>query len=138
MWVTGGVGARVPALLLALGGLAACGSGSGPAAERAADSSSEGLTASTATAESGGARVPAGTPRCDSVWRDGARIPRGYRGCVEGGGLVGRDVLGCSSGQRLVRHADRFYGVLGGTVHEAAGPLERDRDYLADVRSCRG
>lgn len=137
MSVTGVVRARVPALLLALLGVAACGSESSTAAERAIDSPSAPATG-TATAATGDARVPGGTPRCDSVWRDGATIPRGYRGCVEGGELVERDALGCSSGQRLVRHADRFYGVLGGTVHEATSPLERDRGYVADVRSCRG
>jgi len=37
----------------------------------------------------------------------------------------------------MVRYADRFYGVLGGTVHEVTSPLDHDRDYLAAVRRCR-
>lgn len=144
MSVTRVVRAQVPALLLALSGLAACGSEGSPGTGQAADApttdtaTTDTATADTATAEPEGEQVPAGTPRCASVWRDGARIPRDYQGCVEDGDLVERDVLGCSSGQRLVRHADRFYGVLGGPVQEVAGPLDSSREYTAVVRACRG
>jgi hypothetical protein len=83
--------------------------------------------------------TPADGPACDTVWQEGATLPRGYRGCVDTAGtLVPRDVLGCSSGQRLVSHADRYWAVLGGTIHEAATtPLADDPDYRTAVRSCR-
>lgn len=91
---------------------------------------------STSAAPSGEA-APAGTPDCTEVWQEGARIPRSYQGCTEEGGVyVERDVLGCSSGQRMVRYADRFWGVLGGTVNEASGSLDEDRDYETSMRNC--
>lgn len=80
---------------------------------------------------------PPGTPECSEVWRDGARLPRFYGGCAEGDTYVRRDAMACSSGQRLARYADRYYGVLGGTVREAKGDLDDDRDYRASVRRCR-
>lgn len=81
--------------------------------------------------------VPEGTPECSAVWQEGAALPRTYAGCADPDGYVERDVLACSSGQRMVRYADRFYGVLGGTIHQASGPLEQDRDYMAAIRRCR-
>jgi hypothetical protein len=81
--------------------------------------------------------VPANAPDCSAIWADGTRIPRGYQGCAAGGAYVKRDSIACSSGQRMVRYADRYYGVIGGTVHEAAEPLLHDRDFRAAVRSCR-
>lgn len=124
----GGRRAARIALLLALGALGACGSEEQP--EVATDPSSTG------SAPTESSSVPADAPGCAEVWQEGARLPRGYRGCVDAGEFVDRDAVSCSSGQRLVRHADRYYGVLGGTVHEVAGPLADDRDYRAALRSC--
>jgi hypothetical protein len=129
-----GLGRRVaPAIVLvALAGLAGCGADSGgPTAEEptTATSSSEGPTSSPA---------PADAPACEEVWAAGETIPRGYRGCSdESGGYVERDGLACSSGQRMVTYADRFYGVIGGTVREAADSLEDDPEYRKAVRGCR-
>ncbi|MCW2815104.1 MAG: hypothetical protein JWN84_2559 [Nocardioides sp.] len=82
--------------------------------------------------------VPAGTRACAEVWVDEARIPRGYQGCLdEAGGFVKADRLGCSSGQALIRFADRFYGVAGGTVREGTSPLLDDPDYTETVENCR-
>lgn len=82
--------------------------------------------------------IPAGTPDCAEVWVTDATLPRGYGGCVEDGALVKADRLGCESGQAIVRYADRFYGVAGGTVHEAAtSPLLDDPDYTDTVARCR-
>ena len=47
------------------------------------------------------------------------------------------DRLGCSSGQSLVRYADRFYGVAGGTVSQTTRPLLEDPDYTETVEGCR-
>ena len=72
------------------------------------------------------------------MWRDGATIPRGYRGCADaGGGYVRKDGLACESGQTIIRYGDRFYGVAGGTVHEASTSLKSDREYRAAVLRCR-
>ncbi len=76
-------------------------------------------------------------PDCAEVWVTGGPIPRGYAGCNDGDAFVERQVLGCSSGQRLVTFDDRWYGVLGGLVREGTTPLEQDREYRASVDSCR-
>jgi len=84
-----------------------------------------------------GEEAPAGTPDCTEVWQEGKAIPRGYQGCAdETGAYVKRDVMGCSSGQRMVVYGDRFWGVLGGTVNEAQGSLDEDRDYRTSMRNC--
>ena len=118
--------------LLATLALAGCGQQDGGGTPEA--SSSAGGSPSAAT----GKPAPPGTPECGEVWKAGAHIPRTYHGCTEeGGGYVARDVLGCSSGQRMVRYADRFWGVLGGTVNEAsADSLDEDRDYETSMRNC--
>ena len=138
---------RASALLLAALCLGACGSeqaidsagGASPSAPPStgapsADSSDE---PSTEPTDEESEPVPDGAPECAEVWADGAQLPRSYRGCVADGAYVPRDVLSCSSGQRMIRQADRYYGVLGGTIHEASGSLEQDRDYRAAIRRCR-
>ncbi|QCW50274.1 hypothetical protein FE634_07430 [Nocardioides dongxiaopingii] len=82
--------------------------------------------------------VPEGTPACAEVWVDGASLPRTYAGCAEGETFVAPDRLGCSSGQRIVRYADRFYAVAGSDVTETSGPLAQDPDYGDAVARCRG
>ena len=135
---TAGWRARASAcLLLAAVALTACG------AQREGEVASE-PTASAASSPDdkrsrdprSGEPVPANAPDCSDIWTDGARIPRGYQGCAEAGKYVERESMACSSGQRMVRY-DRYYGVIGGTVHEAAGPLLHDRDFRDTVRSCR-
>ncbi len=74
---------------------------------------------------------------CDSLWSAGTSIPRFYPGCNDGDVFVPRDSLGCSSGQRLVRFGDRFYGVLGGTVTKAESSLDSDKGYRGSVARCR-
>ena len=89
------------------------------------------------SASPAGEEAPPGTPACAEVWQEGGPIPRSYQGCAdEAGAYVERDVLGCSSGQRMVRYDDRFWGVLGGTVNEAQGSLDEDRDYRTSMRNC--
>ncbi|WP_134764555.1 hypothetical protein [Nocardioides sp. 1609] len=82
--------------------------------------------------------VPEGTPTCADVWVAGATLPRTYSGCAEGETLVAADRLGCSSGQRIVRYADRFYAVAGSDITETSGPLAQDPDYGDAVARCRG
>lgn len=122
--------------LLASMGLTSCGSEEPTTARpsRGAESASEASSTSTSKSTE---PAPSGTPECSEIWQDGRRLPRFYAGCVEGETYVKRDSLGCSSGQRMVTYADRFYAVLGGDVHEATEPLDKDRDYTAAVRRCR-
>jgi hypothetical protein len=110
-----------------------CGS-SGSSAEDAPGTDPTGTPEPTASESS----AAADGPGCDTVWHEGATLPRDYRGCVDSGGtLVPRDPLACSSGQRLMRHDDRFWAVPGGTIHESSTSLADDPDYRAAVRSCR-
>ena len=77
-------------------------------------------------------------PACGDVWVADAKVPLGYKGCLEGDTAVKADNLSCSSGQRIVRYDDRFYGVAGGLIYETSGPLEKDKQYLKMIRTCRG
>ena len=81
---------------------------------------------------------PPDWPACETLWVEGGEIPTRYEGCLEGDNAVAADNLPCSSGQRIVRYQDKFYGVAGGTIHEAMGALDKDREYLKMVRRCRG
>jgi hypothetical protein len=115
-----------------------CGS-SGSSADDAAGTDPTSTPVSSSATPSDETSAPAGVPDCETVWQDGATLPRTYRGCVDDTGtVVPRDALGCSSGQRLVSHGDRYYAVPGGTIHEAATtPLADDPEYRTAVRSCR-
>ncbi len=64
-------------------------------------------------------------------------FPFAYKGCLDGDQAVEADNLSCSSGQRIVRYDDSFYAVAGGKIHQASGPLEKDKEYLKLVRVCR-
>jgi hypothetical protein len=77
-------------------------------------------------------------PACGDVWAADAQLPLGYKGCLEGDEAVKADNLSCSSGQRIVRYDDSFFAVAGGTIYETSGPLEKDKEYLQKVRTCRG
>ena len=110
--------------------LASCGQqDSGESAEESPGSDSSSAPA--------GEEAPPGTPECADIWQEGGDIPRGYQGCADETGVyVERDALGCSSGQRMVTYDDHYWGVLGGTVNEANGSLDEDRDYRESMRNC--
>ncbi len=126
--------AALPLLALCAFG---CGT-SGPAGSDAAGTDTSSTPESPSATGSATESATADGPACETVWQVDATLPRTYRGCVDGSGaLVPRDGLGCSSGQRLVMHDDRFWAVLGGTIHEASTTLADDPDFRAAVRSCR-
>jgi hypothetical protein len=75
-------------------------------------------------------------PKCASVWRDGSRLPRAYKGCREGDVGVKGDSRYCSFGRPLVIYADRFYAVPTGVIHETPGPLKKDSGYQSALASC--
>ena len=77
-------------------------------------------------------------PACETLWVEGGKIPQRYQGCLEGSEPVAADKLSCSSGQHLVRYQEKFFGVAGGTIYEAMGPLEKDKQYLKMIGICRG
>lgn len=136
-----GAGAVAAAVLL----LAGCGS-EGDGETQAEDTSSP--TASTspsATPSPTSAPAPTttpappGTPACAALWQAGRTLPKGYDGCADAAGLlVAADVLGCSSGQGLIRYDERFWAVAGGPVQGGKGALADSRDYQKVVSTCRG
>lgn len=114
--------------------LTACG-------EEADDSATDPEPTSETTAASGSpapseSQAPT-APACADVWVDGGTLPQGYQSCAEGDVTVPADALGCSSGQEIVRYADRFFAVPGGMIRETSG-LRRDQDYLDAITTCRG
>ena len=125
--------------------LSACGGDSGSSAADPADtasvSDSPSDTLSDTPSSSEATADPSSEapdwPACDSIWVEGQKIPGGYKGCLDGSDQVAADNLSCSSGQRIVRYADRFYGVAGGKIYETTGPLDKDKGYLKMVRTCR-
>jgi hypothetical protein len=76
-----------------------------------------------------------GLPACDEVWVDGARLPGRYRGCTTDGAVVKPEVHRCSSGQRLVTHADTFWAVAGAKIHETDG-LKSDAAFKEAKLAC--
>lgn len=101
-------------------------------------STTQGSTESPPTESTSPSDPAADLPACQDVWKKGARLPRSYAGCQDAGEVVARDALGCSSGQKMVRYADRFWAVLGGEIHRADSSLNADPDYRDSVASCRG
>jgi hypothetical protein len=135
----------VSALVVPLALVTACGGDSDSTAADPADTPSVSATqtssdgpSDTSSAEptESEATVP-DWPACDSVWTEDGQIPRQYKGCLDGDTAVAADNLSCSSGQRIVRYQDTFFGVAGGTIYRASGPLEKDKQYLKMVRTCR-
>lgn len=120
----------VATALMASALLSSCGSD-----DTAEDPAASGPSASPTVASTPTADAP-DLPACAEVWQEGGTLPRSYDGCAEDGESVERDVVRCSSGQTMVRYADRFYGVLGGKIHQTEGPLSEDRAYRRAVRSC--
>lgn len=136
-----GAGAVAAAVLL----LAGCGTDDGDAAADDTSSPAPGAsepTSATATATTSAPTTtpaPAGTPACTELWQAGRTLPKGYAGCADAAGLlVAPDVLGCSSGQGLIRYDERFWAVAGGPVQGGKGTLAGSRDYQKVVATCRG
>ncbi len=121
--------------------MSACGGDSGSAAADPGDADSSDTSTPTPTEPTAEATdSPPATPAwpaCGEIWVADARLPHGYKGCLEGQEAIKADNLSCSSGQRIVRYDDRFYAVAGGEIHQASGPLEKDKEYLKSIRVCR-
>jgi hypothetical protein len=140
MKARGTLAALLPvALVVLLGLLSACGDDSASSAADPADTPSVSDTPSepaTTDATTDPAEPP-DWPACETLWVEGGKIPARYQGCLEGSNAVAADNLSCSSGQRIVRYQEKFFGTAGGTIYQATGPLEKDKQYLKMVRTCR-
>ncbi len=97
-----------------------------------ADSSGDGTDTPDATESS----AP-GWPTCETVWSEGADLPKGYAGCTDGEESVGAEIVDCSSGQRIVVYADHYWAVRGHVIGFAPEGLRDDSEYAHDLYSCR-
>lgn len=78
-----------------------------------------------------------GTPKCSDVWVDGATLPKDYDGCMSGSDMLEASVTSdCADGSQLGGYDDRFYALLGGTIHEVKGEIADDAGYKAAVDAC--
>jgi hypothetical protein len=136
MVARGALGA-LAALVLPLALLSACGDDSASTAADPASSGSTSATADPTPSESQTDMPLPDWPACADVWVTDATLPLAYKGCLDGTTPVKADNLSCSSGQRIVRYADRMYAVSGGKIYHADGPLDKDKQYLKMVRVCR-
>lgn len=122
-------GSALAAAILTL--LAACGDDE---PTTASDPSAEPDDTSSQPTEGETAEVP-DWPSCAEIWVDGADLPQGYKGCLDGDTEVKADRQPCSSGQVLVTYDERFYAVVGGPVNETEG-LAQDSQYRSAKQSC--
>lgn len=121
--------------------LSACGGDSSstatdPATQSASSTPPTSTPTDSVTPSATGSPLPA-WPACSDVWQADGKIPLAYKGCLDGADSVPADNLSCSSGQRIVRYADSFFGVAGGKIYHSSGPLNKDKQYLKMVRVCR-
>jgi hypothetical protein len=56
-------------------------------------------------------------PSCSSVWKNGATLPSDYDGCMNSKTLEALVTVDCDDGSQLTTYDDRFYAVLGQTIH---------------------
>jgi hypothetical protein len=114
-------------LLVALGGLSACGDEASSTADDAAET-----TAPTEPA----ADLP-DWPACEEIWVADAKLPVKYKGCVQDDEAVKADKYPCSYSYPIVSYDDRFYAVTGGKITEVES-LEADKDYQQTLNVCSG
>jgi hypothetical protein len=118
----------VTLLLVALGGLSACGDETSP-------------TAADPTESASGAEPAADLPdwpSCEDVWVAGAELPLKYKGCIEGGeAAVKADRHPCSYGYPIVSYDDRFYAVTGSKINEVES-LKADKKFQQTLNVCSG
>jgi hypothetical protein len=126
----------VVALVVPLMLVAACGDQDGESTGAAGDATSQESQEPTPEESPSASEPPADLDECAAVWKDGATLARDYAGCVEQGSAVDPDQQHCSFGKALVRYDDHYYAVRGGTIHQTAAALEKDRGYRSAMQSC--
>ncbi|MGL5823753.1 MAG: hypothetical protein ACRCYU_02775 [Nocardioides sp.] len=133
-------------LIVAVLALAACGTDTTTSPISGIDASSRTQPASASpagteeSAPSSGAATAqsASWPDCRVIWVPGDRLPRRYRGCLDGATSVPAQVRNCSSGGRLVIYGNRFYAALGGPINQVPGQLATDQDFQQVSTACAG
>jgi len=74
-------------------------------------------------------------PACSEVWVDGATLPEGYEGCMDGGDIVAPAGYDCDSGGgQMLGHEDRFWVLTrDGVIHKGGA---ESGAYQADYEAC--
>lgn len=87
--------------------------------------------------ENGGA----GVPRCSDLWTEGATVPEGYEGCLNGHDLEAVLVYDCEDGRTFVAHGPGF-GIVGEEAHVTPKGLDEpdveSAEYAAVFGDCMG
>ncbi|WP_182523989.1 hypothetical protein [Nocardioides dongkuii] len=76
-------------------------------------------------------------PSCESVWVEGADLPKAYDGCAADGTTVPVEIVECSSGQRIVTYDDHYWALRGHRIGHAPAGLDEDKAYARVLYSCR-
>lgn len=116
----------------------ACGEGSSTTADDPAGTAGTSDSSTSSSVASGSTSPASDAPACADVWQAGAKLPKPYRGCLDGDRVDRGQALPCSSGQRLYSYDDRYYAVAGGVITDTGGPLKKSKKYLADAHRCLG
>lgn len=62
--------------------------------------------------------------KCSEIWVEGKTLPKNYDGCVEDNGdLAAAAIYDCDDGTSFTSWDDRFYGIMGGTIHAVHGEM---------------
>lgn len=112
---------------LPLGAVLLAGCGGGGSGDTAKDPAPP-ATGTTGTA--------AAFPACHDVWKAGATIPAGYKGCADGSEVVKAHARQCESGQQLVTYGGTYYGAIGGPVNVVPSGLQSSSNYRSAVKAC--
>lgn len=116
----------------------ACGEDSSTTADDPARSTGTPDSSTSSPAPSDSTSSASDAPACADVWQAGAKLPKPYRGCLDGDRVDRGHGLPCSSGQHLYSYDDHYYAVAGGVITDTGGPLNKSKKYLADAHRCLG
>lgn len=120
----------LPLVVTAALSLAGCGSADPAATDSVATSPTPAATSSSPPASK-----PA-QPDCATVWVAGQRLPKPYRGCLEGTKLQQPELYRCSSGQHVTTYAHKFYAVQSRPIIEVAVSLVKDKAFRTLLADC--
>jgi hypothetical protein len=77
-------------------------------------------------------------PSCAEVWVDGKTLPGDYGGCGNDDSITAAVTINCKDGSKFTTYEDRFFAILGGTVHANVGEPGTDPAYVAAYDACVG
>jgi len=135
---------RAAALVAVVALFAACGEDGGgtatdpetPGVTTSESSTTEPTDATSPTPSPTPSDPPKTEPTCESVWVEGAILPRDYRGCFNGEKWVRIRPIYCSFGGRLVTYDNRYWAAPGRAINLAEPSLRKDPDFQQAYGAC--